>query len=111
MPAARLPRMTADFTLSAPAVEALALTKVYRTGTRANDGITLTVRRGEVFGLLGPNGAGKSTFVQQVQGLLKPTSGTVRVFGIDAARHPDAVKRSEERRVGKEGGSRGARWQ
>ena len=76
-----------------PAVEAIDLTKVYRTGTRANDGITLTVRRGEVFGLLGPNGAGKSTFVQQVQGLMKPTAGTVRVFGIDAARRPDAVKR------------------
>jgi ABC-type multidrug transport system ATPase subunit len=76
-----------------PAIETVALTKVYRTGTRANDEITLTVRRGEVFGLLGPNGAGKSTFVQQVQGLMKPTSGEVRVFGIDAARRPDEVKR------------------
>ena len=77
----------------APAIEAVELTKVYRTGTRANDGISLTVRRGEVFGLLGPNGAGKSTFVQQVQGLMRPTSGDVRVFGIDVARRPDEVKR------------------
>ena len=77
----------------APAIEAVELTKVYRTGTRANDGISLTVRRGEVFGLLGPNGAGKSTFVQQVQGLMKPTAGEVRVFGIDVARRPDDVKR------------------
>lgn len=76
-----------------PAIEAVDLTKVYRTGTRANDGISLTVRRGEVFGLLGPNGAGKSTFVQQVQGLMKPTSGEIRVFGVDAARRPDDVKR------------------
>jgi ABC-type multidrug transport system ATPase subunit len=75
------------------AVEAVDLTKIYRNGTRANDGISLSVRRGEVFGLLGPNGAGKSTFVQQVQGLMKPTAGQVRVFGTDAARHPDAVKR------------------
>lgn len=78
---------------SAPAIEAIDLTKVYKTGTRANDGITLTVRRGEVCGLLGPNGAGKSTFVQQVLGLMKPTSGQVRIFGIDAARQPDSVKR------------------
>ena len=75
------------------AIETTDLVKVYRSGTRANDGISLTVRRGEVFGLLGPNGAGKSTFVQQVQGLMKPTAGSVRVFGVDAARHPDAVKR------------------
>ena len=39
------------------------LTKVYRTGTRANDGITLSVEEGEVFGLLGHNGAGKTTLV------------------------------------------------
>ena len=75
------------------AIEAVDLTKVYKTGTRANDGITLAVRRGEVCGLLGPNGAGKSTFVQQVLGLMKPTSGQVRIFGIDAARKPDSVKR------------------
>lgn len=85
--------MTAGSAGSAAAIEAVELTKVYRTGTRANDGISLTVRRGEVFGLLGPNGSGKSTFVQQVQGLMKPTSGAVKVFGIDAARKPDAVKR------------------
>ncbi len=75
------------------AIDAVDLTKVYKTGTRANDGITIAVRRGEVYGLLGPNGAGKSTFVQQVLGLKKPTAGQVRVFGVDAGRKPDAVKR------------------
>jgi ABC-type glutathione transport system ATPase component len=57
------------------------LTKVYRTsspareaGTRANDGISLDIGEGEVFGLLGHNGAGKTTLVNQVVGLLRPTS-------------------------------------
>jgi ABC-2 type transport system ATP-binding protein len=44
-------------------------------------GVDLTVRRGEIFGLLGRNGAGKTTVVKALLGLLRPTSGTVRVFG------------------------------
>ena len=44
-------------------------------------GVDLTVRRGESFGLLGRNGAGKTTLVKALLGLLRPTSGTVRVFG------------------------------
>ena len=51
------------------------VTKVYKGGVRANDGITLRIEPGEVYGLLGPNGAGKSTLVKQVIGLLAPTSG------------------------------------
>ncbi len=50
-------------------LEVQGLTKVHSTGVRANDGISLHVRAGEIFGLLGPNGAGKSTLVQQVIGL------------------------------------------
>ncbi|MGJ7416574.1 ATP-binding cassette domain-containing protein [Streptomyces cinereoruber] len=60
---------------------------------RANDGVTLTVPRGQVLGLLGPNGAGKTTLVSQLLGLTLPTSGTLRVEGLDPARDPDAVKR------------------
>ncbi len=45
---------------------------------RANDGIDLDVRRGEIFGLLGPNGAGKSTLVRQLTGLLRPDAGRHR---------------------------------
>lgn len=55
----------------------------------ANDGITLNIKRGEVFGLLGPNGAGKSTLVRQLAGLSKPTSGTIRLFGMDLTNDPD----------------------
>ena len=48
----------------------------------AVDGLDLTVRRGEVFGLLGPNGSGKSTTIKMILGLLAPTSGKVRLFGL-----------------------------
>ena len=55
------------------------VTKVYKGGVRANDGLTLRIEPGEVYGLLGPNGAGKSTLVKQVIGLLAPTSGTLAI--------------------------------
>jgi ABC-2 type transport system ATP-binding protein len=57
----------------------------------AVDGLTLEVRRGEIFGLLGPNGAGKSTTVHLAVGLLRPDAGQVRLDGGDPA-HP-AVRR------------------
>ncbi|MEE1930456.1 ABC transporter ATP-binding protein [Streptomyces sp. TRM 70351] len=60
---------------------------------RASDGITLSVRRGELFGLLGPNGAGKSTLVRQLTGLLRPDSGRVDVLGHDLVRHPERAAR------------------
>ena len=69
------------------------LTKVYRTGTRANDGITLSVEEGEVFGLLGHNGAGKTTLVNQVVGLLKPTSGSIQIDGHDLVADPGLARR------------------
>ena len=62
------------------------VTKVYKGGVRANDGITLRIEPGEVYGLLGPNGAGKSTLVKQVIGLLAPTSGTLAVGPHDTDR-------------------------
>ncbi|MER5728073.1 ABC transporter ATP-binding protein [Streptomyces sp. NPDC002138] len=60
---------------------------------RASDGISLDVRRGEIFGLLGPNGAGKSTLVRQLTGLLRPDSGTVTLLGHDLVRHPERASR------------------
>ena len=69
------------------------LVKEYKGGARANDGISLDVEEGEVFGLLGPNGAGKSTLVNQVIGLLSPNSGTIRLDGIDVVQEPDASRR------------------
>src|SRR5919198_800943 len=53
--------------------------------TRAVDGVSFEVRRGEVFGLLGPNGAGKTTTVEILEGLRQPDAGDVSVLGIDVA--------------------------
>lgn len=53
-----------------------------RPTVAAVDGLSLSVRRGEVFGLLGPNGSGKSTTIKMVLGLLTPSAGVVRLFGL-----------------------------
>src|SRR6266516_4811780 len=50
--------------------------------------LNLTVQRGEFFGFLGPNGAGKSTTIKMMTGLLRPTSGSVEVGGVDVWKHP-----------------------
>jgi ABC-2 type transport system ATP-binding protein len=63
-------------------VEAVELTKKFG-GFVAADHVNFAVKRGEIFGLLGPNGAGKSTTFRMMCGLLRPTSGTARVMGID----------------------------
>jgi ABC-2 type transport system ATP-binding protein len=60
--------------------------------TRAVDGVSFEVHRGEVFGLLGPNGAGKTTTVEILEGLRTPDSGEVDVLGIDVSRNADALK-------------------
>ncbi len=58
----------------------------------AVDRLSLTVRKGEVFGFLGPNGAGKSTTIRMLCGLLRPTSGHASVAGFDVDRKPEAVR-------------------
>ena len=64
------------------AYEVRNLRKVYKKPeVVANDGIDFVVQPGESFGLLGSNGAGKTTLVRQLVGLLKPTSGEIRLFG------------------------------
>lgn len=67
-----------------PAYEIENLTKIYRKGSvLANDRLSFSISPGEIFGLLGPNGAGKTTLIKQLLGLLKPTEGSVRLFGTD----------------------------
>jgi ABC-2 type transport system ATP-binding protein len=68
----------------APALEISHLRKVYRSGTVAVEDVTLTVQPGDFFGFLGPNGAGKSTTIHCITGITNPTSGTIKIFGVDA---------------------------
>jgi len=74
----------------------LAVTDIrYAYGaTRAVDGVSFAVDRGEIFGLLGPNGAGKTTTISMIAGLLSPESGSVLLFGKEAS---DATGRSRAR--------------
>jgi ABC-2 type transport system ATP-binding protein len=58
----------------------------------AVDGLDLLVQSGELYALLGPNGAGKTTTLRMVAGLIKPDSGAIEVFGIDALASPIAAK-------------------
>ncbi len=73
------------------AVEAVDLTKQFDKKT-AVDHITFSVAEGEFFGFLGPNGAGKSTTINMLVGLLRPTTGTVRIAGIDIWKTPLEAK-------------------
>ena len=75
-----------------PPIEVRDLNKRYKDGPQANRDISLTVNWGEALGVLGPNGAGKTTLVRQITTELVPTSGQVRVLGIDAVAHPDDAK-------------------
>jgi ABC-2 type transport system ATP-binding protein len=73
------------------AIEVRGLTRRFGTFVAVDD-VTFDVRRGEIFGFLGSNGAGKSTTIRMLCGLLKPTSGSARVGGIDVTRDPEGVK-------------------
>lgn len=79
--------------MTTPAIRATDVTKHYGDLT-AVDGVSLEVRPGEIFGIIGPNGAGKTTFMECLEGLRRPTSGTIDVLGEDPS-HP--TKRWRER--------------
>lgn len=73
-------------------IEVKGIVKTYGN-KRAVDGITFTVKRGEILGFLGPNGAGKSTTMKMITGFIRPDAGTATVGGIDVAVDPVGVKR------------------
>ncbi len=75
-----------------PAIEVSHLTRYYGSTIALSD-VSLNVDPGEVRGLLGPNGSGKSTLMKTLVGLLKPTSGSVKVLRFDLERDPMQVKR------------------
>jgi ABC-2 type transport system ATP-binding protein len=74
------------------AVEARELRKRYGR-TAAVDGLSLTVRDGEVYGLVGPNGAGKTTLFRLILGLVRPDGGQARIFGASAG-SAEALRRT-----------------
>lgn len=68
------------------------LTKQYKNGVLALDGISLSVREGEIFSLLGPNGAGKSTLIGILTSYLKPDSGRITIFNSDMGREAFKIR-------------------
>jgi ABC-2 type transport system ATP-binding protein len=79
--------------LDDPILDIRNLSKTYKGGTTALEGVDLQIRKGEIFALLGPNGAGKTTLIGAVCGLLKPSGGTIQAFGLDVERHWREVRR------------------
>ncbi|WP_123537970.1 ABC transporter ATP-binding protein [Halosimplex salinum] len=77
-----------------PSIDVEHLELTYGDGTRAVEGVTFSVPRGEFFGFLGPNGAGKTTTIKVLATLLEPTSGRVRVNGHDVTADRTAVRAS-----------------
>jgi ABC-2 type transport system ATP-binding protein len=80
--------------MNSPVYSIQNLVKIYNHGNYeilANDGITLDIPPGEIFGIFGPNGAGKTTLVRQMAGLIKPTSGSIRLNDMDVVKNPKTI--------------------
>ena len=75
------------------ALEIQQLNKTYRNGVRALNDINLNVQDGDLFAFLGPNGAGKSTVIGIITTLVNITSGSVKVYGMDVVKYPEATKK------------------
>jgi ABC-2 type transport system ATP-binding protein len=77
--------------MSDPIIQVEQLKKVYGDFVAVRD-VSFSVDQGEIFGILGPNGAGKTTTVETVMGLREPTSGSIRVLGLDPQRQTEALR-------------------
>lgn len=73
-----------------PVVEVIKLTKVFNS-TKVVDGVSFCLFPGEIVGLLGPNGAGKTTILHMLLGLTTPTSGEIRIFGLNFEKHRSQI--------------------
>jgi ABC-2 type transport system ATP-binding protein len=76
--------------MPSPVVEVQHLTKRFGRATAVDD-ISFEIHPGEIVGLLGPNGAGKTTTIHMLLGLITPTSGTIRMFGLELSRHREQI--------------------
>jgi ABC-2 type transport system ATP-binding protein len=76
--------------MSAPVLDVTDLSKRFGDFPAVN-GISFSIKPGEILGLLGPNGAGKTTTIQMLLGLVTPTAGSIRMFGMDLATHREAI--------------------
>ena len=74
-------------------IEIKELHKVYANGTEALGNVSLSIKEGERIGLIGPNGAGKTTLVKLILGILRPTSGSVRLWGKDPYEMPKDLRK------------------
>jgi len=74
------------------AIDVQSLTKNFRK-TKAIDSVSFSVAQGEIFGFLGPNGAGKTTTIRCIMDFIRPTSGTIRLLGLDAQKQSVELKR------------------
>lgn len=72
-------------------IEVKNLSKFYGSTKAVND-VSLSIGKGELFGLLGPNGSGKTTIIKMLTGQIKPTSGSIRVHGVDVLEDPVRVR-------------------
>ena len=79
-------------TAAAPVIDVIGASRSYGP-TRALDGVSLTVRSGEIHALLGRNGAGKTTLVRLLSGLVKPSGGTCMLAGVDVRGAPRRARR------------------
>jgi ABC-2 type transport system ATP-binding protein len=84
--------MTATGSMKKSVVEIRNLTKRFN-GFTAVDNISFDIKEGEILGLLGPNGAGKTTTIHMLLGLITPTLGSIQMFGLDLAKHREAILR------------------
>ena len=79
--------------MSGDAIDVQHLSRRFGSFVAVND-LSFSVKQGEIFGFLGANGAGKSTTIRMLCGLLRPSSGTAIVGGVDVSRDPEQVKRT-----------------
>src|SRR5678815_737775 len=76
--------------MSTPVLSVQHLVKRFGEFVAVND-ISFDIRPGEILGLLGPNGAGKTTTIQMLLGVVKPTSGSIQMFGLDLAANREEI--------------------